>query len=313
MRLVAPEDWNEQGTEIKRFFDTAKERYRAMLNHDIGHAPFWYDNGAPLDASYSADNIIQKYRFCNVFREDDKVTRWFKENIRSRMYTQEMHVRAAVAFRWFNLPATGELLLPWLLGQEPMAHAMHRIHERALEGKPILNAAYMIKSPPGLKKAPGIFSCMRAVEDDIQALTDSIVSKNTLEHAVDALCTYPYLGPFMAYQAVCDLRFTPVLENAVDINLWTSPGPGSARGIGRIFFGDPKAYNYNSSRDRPVLITRMQQLLAVSKSPSHWPVTWPKWELSTVQHWACEYDKYMRVFLGEGEPKQRYAPVKRIA
>jgi hypothetical protein len=297
--------------KISEFFSTARERYRMKQRKDVGHAPYWYDNGKPDDKAYTDDTIFQRYRFCNVFREDDKVTRWFRENIRNRMYTQDMHVRAAVAFRWFNLPETGELLLPWLLGEEPMSHAMRRISERAEEGKNILNAAYMIKSPPGLKKAPGIFSCMRAVEDDIQALTDSIVAKGTLEHAVHALCTYPYLGPFMAYQAVCDLRFTPVLENAHDINLWTSPGPGSARGMGRVFFRNPDAYNYNSSRDRPVLIKRMQYLLhRAHMETSLWPSDWPKWELSTVQHWACEYDKYSRVVNGQGEPKQKYGPVR---
>lgn len=298
---------------IAEFFLTARERYRIMLNKQIGHAPYWYDNGAPLDAAYTGDPILQRYRFCNVFREDDKVTQWFRLNIRARMQTPEQHVRAAVAFRWFNLPATGELLLPWLLYQEPATQAMRRIHERALDGHPILNAAYMIKSPPGLKKAPGIFSCIQNLEDDIKALTESIMHQNTLEHAVHALCTYPYLGPFMSYQSVCDLRFTPVLENATDINSWTSPGPGSARGIGRVFFRNAGAFNYNSSRDRPVLIERMQQLLGLSRFDRFWPEQWPRWELSTVQHWACEFDKYFRAVNGEGEPKQKYGPAKGIA
>lgn len=304
---------NDAEPMIAEFFSTARERYRMKLNKDMNHAPYWYDNGKPLDRAYTDDVILQKYRFCNVFREDDKVTKWFRLNIRARMQTPEQHVRAAVAFRWFNLPATGELLLPWLLGQEPAEHAMRRIHERALEGQPILNAAYMIKSPPGLKKAPGIFQCIQNVEDDLEALTESIMHHGTLEHAVEALCAYPYLGPFMAYQSVCDLRFTPVLMHAPDVNLWTSPGPGSARGIGRVFFRNADAYSY-TGRDRPELIKRMQYLLyRVHMEESLWSSHWPKWELSTVQHWACEFDKYSRVVNGQGEPKQKYGPVKGIA
>lgn len=299
---------------IAEFFLTARERYRIMLNKQIGHAPYWYDNGAPLDAAYTGDPILQRYRFCNVFREDDKVTRWFRQNIRAQMKTPEQHVRAAVAFRWFNLPETGELLLPWLKGEESMRDAQMRVELRTRIPATILNAAYMIKSPPGLRKAPGIFQCIENVEADIEGLTESIMYHGTLEHAVEALCAYPYLGPFMAYQSVCDLRFTPVLHHAPDVNLWTSPGPGSARGMGRVFHGDAKAYNYNSQRERPVLISKMQQLLRCSQQEEYWSGRhWPRWELSTVQHWACEFDKYMRVVTGEGEPKQRYAPVKRIA
>jgi hypothetical protein len=294
---------------VKLFFDTAKERYRIKQNRDINHAPFWrYDKQAGEDFkhAWTDDRIFQDYRFCNVFREDDKVTRWFRENIRAKMQTPAQHVRAAVAFRWFNLPATGELLLPWLLGEAGMTDALLAVRERAMSGENILNAAYMIKSPPGLKKADGIFRCMTNVEEDMEGLAESIMAVNTLEHAVQALCQYPYLGPFMAYQSVCDLRFTPVLEHAMDLNYWTAPGPGSARGIGRVFHDDPKAYNYNSDRDKKVLINKMGLLLFQSHEQRHWPAAWPKWELSTVQHWACEFDKYCRVLNGEGEPKQRY-------
>ena len=311
---------DEQDAMIRLFFATARERYRMMLNYEAGRWPCVELGPTPVTAPHDRvgaltdDRIFQKYRFCNVFREDDKVTRWFKENIRSRMLSPEQHVRAAVAFRWFNLPESGELMLPWLLGDEPMSEAMYRIHDRATNRLPILNAAYMIKSPPGVKKAPGIFACMRNVEDDLETLTTSIVSMSTLEPAVQALCTCPYLGPFMAYQAVCDLRFTPVLENATDINTWTSPGPGSARGIGRIFYSNLKAFNYNSTVDRLELIRYMTYLLRRSQMENNlWPSEWPRWELSTVQHWACEFDKYMRVLNEEGEPKQKWHPAKTIA
>jgi hypothetical protein len=294
---------DELATEqmIARFFSTAKERYQIKLNKAAEYSPFWTEAGQP---AWSADTIFQEWRFCNVFREDDKVTRWFRENIREKMETPVQHIRAAVAFRWFNLPATGELLLPWLLGDETMADAEHRIAARAESGQTILNAAYMIKSPPGMRKARGIFKCMAEVERALPAIADRLYEDTSMENAVEQLVQYPYLGPFMAYQAACDLRFTPVLEHAKDLNTWTAPGPGSARGIGRIFFGDADTYNYNSAKDKILLMCRMFYLLGASRS--HWPAGWPKWELSTVQHWCCEFDKYCRVLFAEGEPKQRY-------
>jgi hypothetical protein len=285
----------------RMFFGTAKERYRIMLNK-------WLQSGGPTARSFTNDPIFQEFRFCNVFREDDKVTQWFRENIREFMRTPVDHLRAAVVFRWFNLPATGELLKPWLMGKATMDQAEEAIAQQQRDGKTILNAAYMIKSPPGLTKTAGIFSCIRIIPFD--HIAASIMEENTLEHAVNILCTTPYLGPFMAYQSVCDLRFTPVLENAVDKDYWTSPGPGSARGIGRIFFDDPKTYNYNSERDRIQIMERMRYLLELSRMPDMWPQDFPRWELSTVQHWCCEYDKYMRVFLKEGTPKQKYRPAK---
>lgn len=281
------------------FFRTARERYSMLLRKRHGEVP-----GVGL----TTDPIFREYRFCNVFREDDKVTTWFRENIRSQMKTETEHLRAAVAFRWFNLPATGELLLPWLKGEAELQTAYRAVASRQSDGDTILNAAYMIKSPPGMTKAAGLFDCLAKFEAEIESTGRWIKYNNTLEVAVERLTTFPYLGPFMAYQSVCDLRFTPLLKDAVDIDLWTSPGPGSARGMGRAFHSDPEAYNYNSPRDRKVLIEKMQYMLYLSRFAHYWPSEWPKWELSTVQHWSCEFDKYMREKNGEGHPKQKYRP-----
>lgn len=286
----------EQKDAQKRFFDTARERYRI----------FQRKSNPMFKGMLTTDAIFKEFRFCNVFREDDKVTKWFRENIRNELMhdSHSMQIRAAVAFRWFNLPETGALLKPWLIGDELMCEAEARIAAAADVGN-ILNAAYMIKSPPGMRKTKGIFDCLKQIS--FEALSTRLAERPTLEYAVGELVQFPYLGPFMAYQSVCDLRFTPVLDRAVDINSWTAPGPGSARGIGRIFHGNSEAYRYTGS-DRVQLIERMQYLLALSRG--EWPDNWPKWELSTVQHWACEFDKYERTRLGEGKPKQRYRPAK---
>lgn len=293
----------------RAFFQTARTRYSILLRKRANE-PYEVDDSG---GCWSDDVILNTFRFCNVFREDDRVTAWFRDNIRAHIDhelpgNKKAHVQAAVAFRWFNLPETGYLMRPWLLGDEGILDAEHRVAARAAEGHNILNAAYMIKSPPGMKKTAGLFQCIRAVVAELDGLTSDIVEAGTLERAVELLQQFPYLGPFMAYQMVCDLRYTCVLEHAPDVNYWTAPGPGSARGIGRIFHNDPDAYNYNSARDKPVIVDKMRYLLELSRDPAMWPKTSPRWELSTVQHWACEFDKYMRAFLGEGTPKQRYRP-----
>lgn len=289
------------------FFSTAEERYRMLLRKREGHTL------GCAEGQFTDDPILGEFRFCNVFREDDKVTEWFRHNIRAHIDTElpnnkRAHVQAAIAFRWFNLPETGYLMRPWLLGDESIYDAEARIAARANAGHNILNAAYMIKSPPNMRKTAGLFKCIRAVTKELDGLTSDIVVANSLQRAVELLQQFPYLGPFMAYQMVCDLRYTCVLDRALDINTWTAPGPGSARGIGRIFHNNPEAFNYNSARHKVELIERMRYLLELSRDRAFWHGSWPKWELSTVQHWACEFDKYMRSFLCEGNPKQRYHP-----
>lgn len=281
------------------FFQTAIERYNMLLA---------IKNGSPKN-NCTDDPIFQQYRFCNVFREDDKVTTWFRENVRKPLADNHLQqLKAAVCFRWFNNIVTGERTLPFLLGEQSTSWAWSVVKGMAQRGERILNPAYMIKSPPGMDKATGLFNCIEHVYNDAEMLTSEILQGQRLYKAHDLLKKYPYLGPFMAYQIVCDLRFTPLLQEARDINVWTAPGPGSARGIGRIFHSDPSAYNYNSEKDQMELRSKMIELLACSREGCWWPAMYPAWELSTVQHWCCEYDKYMRAARGEGTPKQKYKP-----
>ena len=78
----------------------------------------------------------------------------------------------------------------------------------------------------------------------------------------------------------------------------------------------------------------MQVLLAGSKDTDNWPYTneravhssgeslelvrrlsdedvdmdFPAWDMRTVEHTLCEFDKYERVRTGEGRPRQVFRP-----
>ncbi len=285
----------------ERFFAYARARYQLMLDR----GPEWNEAPPP----WTKDPILAAYRFCNVFREDDRVTRWFRENIREPLgddgYRQFL---AAVVFRWFNKIETGELLKPLLLGTWDVEEARRLLKDRVASGHTILGAAYMIKSPPGLDKVDGLLQCIDRVEPECGIMSYAIDEETELKAVHEVLCGFPYLGAFMAYQIVCDLRFTPLLDQAPDINTWTCPGPGSARGLSRVQFGELGHYRYTNKAQQGAMLQGMQDLLELSRDSAYWPAEWPSWELSTVQHNLCELDKYERVRLGEGEPKQRYRP-----
>lgn len=283
--------------EVDRYFALAQERYLMLANRVAGVTCYKF--------GYTDDPILGQFRFCNVFREDDKVTKWVLRELRAPLEgDMPKTLRAMLVFRWFNLIESGECLRPWLLGYESRQDAIGKLHRRVAEKKPILNAAYMIKSPPGHDKITGLFQCIDAILPSIDSLAHTMHVNRSLRQAVELLCTFPYLGPFMAYQIVCDLRFTCVLDNAKDINTWTAAGPGSARGMSRLMYGRPDVFGYTSPKDKDTLIALMTDVLKMSKDK--WPKKFQAWELSTVQHWACEYDKYMRALNGEGTPKQLY-------
>ena len=280
-----------------KFFDYARSRYFIQLRREGGAERPWTD-----------DPILQTYRFCNVFREDDKVTKWFAANLRE----VGNPLLSTVAFRWFNRIEVGEILLDSAIGLQDgrfdSVEARQRIKHTLPDG-PWVTGAYMIKTPPGLNKLDGVLQCIDNVVEDLPSVYNQIVRFHSLQNAHNVLMNYPYLGSFMAYEVVTDLRHTKLLRKAADKMTWANPGPGAARGLSRVVFGHPNGFHYNKKRDAEALQEGMQDLLVLAHMDEHWPPGWPTWEMREVEHTLCEFDKYERVRLGEGTPKQKFAGV----
>ncbi len=294
---------------VQRFFGYARERYTILLNREIDEERV-ATGQRPIGPPWTNDPILRQYRFCNVFREDDRVTKWMREHITRPLGSDlERQYLAAVVFRWFNKIETGELLLDLLLGEWSTEEARARLRARVAERRTILGAAYMIKSPIGVNKVDGLLQCIDAVWRDTPVLAQAAHREQSLQRAHARLLPYPYLGPFMAYEMVTDMRHTPLLDRAEDIMSWASAGPGAARGLCRAIeglrIGD---FSHSSPAHQREMLELMRDLLIWSRDPHLWPAEWPAWEMRDVEHNLCEFDKYERARLGEGRPKQRFTP-----
>lgn len=271
------------------YFATARERYQIRQRRLAGQEWPWTD-----------DEIFQKYRFCNVHREHDKTTEWFRDHIRTPMsnFHPLQLVEATLIFRWFNRIETGQEVIDLLLFGWNTDEARRR-----LTGvQPIVTGAFMIKSPTGLTKLEGLLQEIDNALDELPYF----VSRwgDSLEDATKDLASIRSLGPFLAYEIVTDLRWTPVLSGANDIMTWGNVGPGCRKGLG--FVADDNPWHWNlTKRGRAEMLEVMRVLLELSRNPEYWPLDWPTWEMREVEHWACEYAKYCRGVNGE-RLKRRY-------
>lgn len=292
-------------THADEFFATARERYRIKLARDAGMPWPWTTNP-----------ILQEWRFTNVHREDDRTTVWFRKNLRnplSQSYdvvipTTETYnrlkaltkiVEATLIFRWFNRIETGEIIKDLILFNWDTNEARRR-----LEGvSPVVTGAYIIKAGDGVSKLDGILDCI----DEALPQLPSMVGKwgRTLRGAWEDLKTLHFMGPFMAYEVITDLRHTPVLNQAVDIMTWGNLGPGAIRGIGRVVANDPELFA-NSRSGQKQMLGLMAELLGMSQQEQYWPQEWPKWEMHEVEMWLCEYAKYCNGKEGQ-RLKRRYS------
>jgi len=272
--------------------------------------PFWYwceerhniythrkNNTTP----WTHDPILQKYRFCNVYRELDIVTIWIRENWRDPYKNDPNLWFAMCVARQINKVETLQRigypegsLTRWITRTRKILKGMQE------KGETIYGAAYILTggglSAKGLKKYEYTMDrILTPLSKKCKFFNQNV--KFSLEGMQDELVQYDGFGKFIAYEVVSDLRWTRYY-NGQDHNTWTNPGPGAMRGLGRLFYGDKKA---TIPRDR--MLRLMQCLLVASriKLPNM-----PNFEMREIEHSLCETDKYLRAKLGEGKPKQLY-------
>jgi len=283
---------------VEAFFEFVRERYCILLKRRAAAEEGATTWGPP----WTKDPVLQKYRFCNVFREDDKTTVWFRENVRGPLSEHPNVLMATIIFRWFNRITTGKVLLDHVLFADWNPSRARAVLK---DLHPLITGAYVIRTAAGMTKLEGLIKyidCMWAQRGELIAQVEACT---TLEGACAILQSYEGLGSFMAYEIVTDLRHTYLLRDATDINTWANPGPGAARGLGLVLLGDAEEFRYDSSVDSAKLQDGMQHLLALSRL-NYWPGGWPRWEMREVEHSLCEYAKYMGAKEGR-KLKQRFS------
>lgn len=337
---------------VDSFFAYARERHSTHLRRAAG---------LPR-SEWTQDPILRQYRFCNVYRELDRTTQWFRTNVRDPLRDTPEVLLATVLFRWFNRIETGEAIFSrvrpdtdppnataWdeLLGSGSTTPLRETIIASCGEG-PYVTGSYIIKTPNGMSKLDGVLWCVEQFMRSNVPWWDGRLGQREfadlclysranpeeglirLQDLWEWLCQFPFMGPFMAYEVVTDLRHTALLDRAPDIMTWANPGPGAFRGLNRIAGRDLRA-----SVPRELAIKEMRALLEYSRHPRYWPQFkrirhdmvdasypsrelmyqmahidregedhWPAWEMREVEHTLCEFDKYERARLDEGRPRQ---------
>jgi hypothetical protein len=308
------------------FFEFARERHAIYLRRASGAPRPWTNNF-----------ILQACRFTNVYRELDKTTVWFREHVREPMRGLPEVLLATVLFRWFNRISTGEALF---LQRDMLTHEtafeeyirtqdINLMRQRILqfcgEG-PYVTGAFIINTPTGMSKLDGVLWAFNEFAKGpwkyvAQELLDQnnplgfglarlchegypVVDGWGMEHLHVWLKQFPRLGDFMAYEIVCDLRYTDLLMDAPDKLTWANPGPGAKRGLSYLLGGSRKVVPPDV-RSRVQQIDLMRQLLAQSLSEGFDGSVegFPRFEMREIEHTLCEYAKYEMVKRKEGKTK----------
>lgn len=309
-----------------------KKRYHRMLYWFLERHRIHLARCKGLEPPWTQDQVLRNNFFTNPYREHDRVTSWFRTNIRDPMADDEGVLFATAAFRWFNWPPTGALLLEADLFHDwHYADACSILDEAVYAKQKLFSSAYIIKVENGIPKHISVCNQLEKWWDNADRHLQAIEEVGTLEAAHKYVRGIKHLGGFMAYEIVSDLRHTYLLRGAPDIETWCFTGPGAIRGLLRLR-GEPASQILRSSignrsslrgslDDCQYLLGRMREDLEAimdgsltisspgSKRAYKPPyMDLPQLEMREVEHTLCEYDKYERVYNGEGKSKRNYDP-----
>ncbi len=267
------------------FFAYARERHAIYLRRAAGQQKPW-----------SEDKIFRQNKFTNVFRELDRVTVWFRKNVRDPLKNKPEVLLATVVFRMFNRIETGEAIFcqttvppkGWTDGSvfdkklNPTAfdlflydgdvrHLRRAIVHHIGDRGPYTTGSYIISSPPGYSKLDGVLKILgdfykNSDWREIAQGSRQLRGREPLFDYWEWLRSQSYLGKFHSYEIVTDLRHTALLKNAPDVLTWANVGPGARRGINRVMGRDKK---FRISDEHA--LEEMLMLLEMSTFAEYWP------------------------------------------
>jgi hypothetical protein len=255
--------------------------------------------GRPRE-EWTDDPILSEFRFCNVVRKDDRVSRWLLTNWYRKHRNHDNMLLACTLARHFNLPNTlSAVEFPSRWNPDKVASKIEQMRE---DGAKVFNSAYVITGK-NTGQPNKIRSVVFTVCDSIYNFPPQEEAFETVEGAVETLCEYQNIGTFMAGQIVADMVWATDYPFR-DKKVWAAIGPGSRRGMNRYHDRPVK-----SPLTQSAFVPELKKLIKEVKPKLPKELT-KKMLAIDYQNCLCEFDKYERALWGEGRPKKRYTPHK---
>lgn len=242
----------------------------------------------------SPDPIIAQFKFCNVNREHDAVTRWIDAHVRPRLdgYALVDQVAQLYICRILNEPAVLREVFP----VTDVARAKAKLRAIKARGDKILRGVYLCV-PHGTSNV-GV-----PVEDYFLDIYRRLARLDygrpkLLASVADTMRTVDGVGDFIANQVCTDLRYQPC-HGGVDGRWrdWLSfvlAGPGTRRGLNRY----QGATGVETRRFPKLAGDCAPLLLQIREDLQHEfcnEIQYHFLDINNLSNCFCEFDKYERV------------------
>lgn len=267
---------------IDRFLYWISEREKIRLSKKLGKPKPWTD-----------DIILQSYRFCCPRRMDDKVSDWLFKNWYAPAQDDRNMLIACALARFVNLPSTLDAIgFPYRWHPERVKKILR---DRRDAGHQTFNGAYVVRGNDGVDKIESV------VDFYVGPLAKKPpkIDTSSMQAMWSGLVECYGFGSFMAGQVVADLRWG-LSGTWADAKTWAPMGPGSKRGLNRLYGEDP-----NGPMNQEEFLGRLEYLIEEGTKRLPKSIT-ERLEAIDWQNCCCEADKMERTLFDNRRPKARY-------
>jgi hypothetical protein len=249
---------------------------------------------------WTRNPILQRYKFCNVYRELDTVTIWIREHWRDSHRSDPLLWFALAVARYINWPDTlAEIGYPVPFDADEVCK---KLEARLAAKQQVFTGAYFINSI-GPKIPSVIHDRLGKLWERRDVITDGLRKCRELAEVYEVLRAEFGFGTFMAGQVIADLKYVSRWQKAPDWHTWAVSGPGSRRGLNRVA-GNPVNAPWREAEEAEWhwaltgILTSLNKFTLDNNMPTI--------HAQDLQGCLCEFDKYERVRLGEGKPRSLY-------
>jgi hypothetical protein len=301
---------------LQKFYATAWERHRIYVMKELGLRKPWTD-----------DPIFLDNYFCNVFRHLDKTSDWIVRIVIDPRADDPDLWKAIIMCRYISkIETLSQLVIEGIITQ-PVEVAKY-LRLMKLRGETIFTNAFIVNSKTSTgftDKITYLYRLIGEIEKKA-ALTPAgsadarFKSMQTLQQMFEFLYGLPGVGPFMAYQYTMDFSYSDrYLRMATDREDWTVLGLGAIRGLNRLLGQAPVSrgvghdelvlsrqvyYDWQDEIEKNLEyeVERTERRIEMKHTEAYvdrdvireYFIHFTRLQMSDVEHWFCEFDKYMR-------------------
>ncbi len=242
------------------------------------------------------DDILQKYKFTNVYRSCDRVSQYLIKNViyKGGFDTRDLFLRI-ILFKLFNKIETWELLENrfGVICEENFSVKKYNklLDSEMNNGRVLYSNAYMMASGCGDFKVTRKHQAHMMLIDRMMkdGLPERIQDCKKMSSGYDLLLQYPMIGKFLAYQYVTDINYSELTDFSE--SEFTIPGPGAIDGIRKCF----KALGGVTESELIKILADRQEYEFERLGLDFKNLGGRSLQYIDIQNVFCETDKYCRV------------------